>query len=202
MKKALILSMMALFVLSTAMAQEKEVKTQTTTTPQAAIFKADSKNDKKITTSKAEENKKTTGKDLNAKNNEVKNVFTNANAGQTAKEKAEAEKAEAEKAEAAANANAPKPIIDWVKKNYPGYKVYAWGKPGREYEVTIVNGSDSKVIYFNEKFEELKKSSPKPNKAIQNSNNQQQSENKGKPRSKNNRPNTNTGKPRPRPASK
>ena len=200
MRKALILSMMALFVLSTAMAQEKEEKTQTTTTPQAAMFKADSKNDKKNTTTKAEDNTKTKEKDLHAKNNEVKNVFTNTNAGQTVKEKAEAEKAEAEKAEAAANANAPKPIIDWVKKNYPGYKVYAWGKPRREYEVTIVNGSDSKVIYFNDKFEELKKSSPKP--TTQSSNNQKQSDNKGKPGSKNNRPNTNTGSLRPKSASK
>lgn len=204
MKKILILSMMAFFAISTAMAQTPEDTSSQTTRTQVPASRA-------IT------------KDVNKKNNTNTGTpgldkFNSRH--QAALEKAEKEKAEKQNAsgkdaketfgnikddaEASMNANAPKPIINWVKKNYPGYWVYAWGnnKEQNRYDVTITNNTDSKVIYFTNNFEYIDKGQPKLKVASQNSSNQQNNDKPGSKKTTSNNSNQNnsfTPKPKSSP---
>ena len=175
--------MMAFFAISTAMAQTPEDTSSQTTRTQVPASRAITKdvNKKNNTNTGTPGLDKFTGKD-------AKETFGNIK----------------DDAEATMNANAPQPIINWVKKNYPGYWVYAWGnnKEQNRYDVTITNNTDSKVIYFTNNFEYIDKGQPKLKVASQNSSNQQNNDKPGSKKTTSNNSNQNnsfTPKPKSSP---
>lgn len=207
MKKVFLLSMMALFAVSAAMAQpgartqirkkpvtiSKAVNQNTEATKAMEEQKASSKaeaqqnaaqisdkpglnkfNDKQAAKKAEEEQKKEVENDVKSVLNSIKQDAEEQKALQNNAKVVFGETKE--KAEAALWANAPKPIIDYVKKNYPYEYIgrcYWWESEG-VYEVDLLEKSDNRLhstIYFNSQYEKVRSpriSIPKNN---QNANN-------------------------------